>query len=102
MSHAFPSGIAELAERHELVLSEAAVVDDRHPSGAIEAVRAMRRRLQGRQWMPVGFATVGPPAVKRIQRGPRGFRCVGRLSGTDRFDGETFVYIVGRVKPFGG
>jgi SAM-dependent methyltransferase len=84
---AFPSGVAELAERHGLVLAEAATTS---------VLRAVRRRARGRQWLSVGFATQGTPRVVRVAPGLLR-QLVGSLPLRDRrFVGGTFVYVVRR------
>lgn len=94
--YAFPSGMAELAERYGLVLAEAGVTDDRPHLGPMELLRAVRRRLRSRHWLTVGFATSGEPKVRRVGYG----RVSGLLHGLwwprRRFLGETFVYVVRR------
>jgi SAM-dependent methyltransferase len=95
--YAFPSGIAELAERHGLVLAEAATTVDRRSAGSLkDRLRGVKRRLRGRQWRNVGFATLDERRVRPVGFGPigsaiRGMRWPGR-----RFLGETFVYVVKR------
>ncbi len=87
--YAFPSGMAELAERHGLVLSEAAVTDDRQRLGLIGRLKGGRRRLRGSHWLNVGYSTIGDCRVRRVRRG---LIRTQRLRG--RFLGETFVYVV--------
>lgn len=94
--YAFPSGMAEVAERHGLVLAEAAVTDDRERLGPIERLRALRRWLRGRHYVTVGYSTRGEPKVRRVGSGAapallNGLRWPGR-----RLLGETFVYVVRR------
>lgn len=94
--YAFPSGIAELAERHGLVLAEACVTDDRQRLRAVERLKALRRRLRGRHYVTVGYATRGEPRVRRVSYG----RVRGFLHGLwwpgRRLLGETFIYVVRR------
>lgn len=93
---AFPSGIAELAERHGLVLTEAmTTTPERRPTRSPrDVVRRVRSRLRGTGWIRVGYATRGPESVVRL---------AGRASwpgvGPRRvaFVGETFVYVVRRM-----
>lgn len=95
---AFPSGVAELAERHGLVLAEAATtsVVRSGPGNPREALRTVRRRARGRQWLSVGFATQGTPRVVRVAPGLLR-QLVGSLPRRDRrFVGGTFVYVVRR------
>lgn len=94
--YSFPSGMAELAERHGLVLAEAAVTSDRPRLGLIGQLRAVRRRVRGRHYVSVGYSTIGEPRVRRVAIGPL-TRVLYRLSWPRRrFLGETFVYVVRR------
>lgn len=90
---AFPSGIAELAERHGLVLSEATTTrpeaESRRP---LEMARQVRRHLRGTAWLRLGFATRGPEKPVRIQAGPSLPSFRGPRGAV--FVGETFVYVV--------
>lgn len=96
---AFPSGIAELAERHGLVLSEVSTTATEKPGRApMEVARRVRRRIRGTRWLRVGFATRGPEAVVRIARWPSQVPKGGQRGAV--FVGETFVYVVRR--PTGG
>lgn len=92
--YAFPGGMAELAERHGLLLAEAAVTDERQRLSALQRIKAVRRRLRGQQYAIVGYATRGEPKVRRVGYG----RVQGMLHGLwwpgRRFLGETFVYVV--------
>ncbi|HET9022787.1 MAG TPA: methyltransferase domain-containing protein [Ornithinibacter sp.] len=94
---AFPSGVAELAERHGLVLAEAATTspDRLRIGGPVVILRAVRRRLRGTGWVRTGFATRGPERVVRV----RGRQQLGWDPGRRgaRFVGETFVYVVRRA-----
>ncbi|MEO7572241.1 MAG: methyltransferase domain-containing protein [Acidimicrobiales bacterium] len=97
--YAFPSGVAELAERHGLFLAEAAVTDDRRRLRPKERVKALRRWLRGSQWVTVGFATAGIPRVQRVGYGPKAGALHGLWRPRRRFLGETFVYGIGRAAP---
>lgn len=92
--YAFPSGMAELAERHGLVLAEAAVTDDRRRAGLPERIKQVRRRLRGRHYVVVGYATRGKPRVRRVDGGAvlRLWQRIWRPH--DRLLGETFLYVV--------
>ena len=94
---AFPSGMAELADRHHLALSEVATTSPRtaHAHG-IERVKAARRRLRGRQWMMVGFASTGERRTVRVDFGRLGRAMHGLWRPRRRFLGETFVYVIRR------
>jgi 2-polyprenyl-3-methyl-5-hydroxy-6-metoxy-1,4-benzoquinol methylase len=94
---AFPSGIAELAERHGMVLAEAFTVDDPGPGGFIARAKQLRRILAGRQWKTVGISSIGARIERRV-----GATWATRLArraffGRRRFLGETFVYVVRRT-----
>ncbi|MEO7268505.1 MAG: class I SAM-dependent methyltransferase [Knoellia sp.] len=93
---AFPSGIAELAERHDLVLSEATTTapTSSRSSGLRDLARTVRRRVRGTGWASVGFATRGPESVVRIDGGKRVLPTRGPR--TPMFVGGTFVYVVRR------
>jgi 2-polyprenyl-3-methyl-5-hydroxy-6-metoxy-1,4-benzoquinol methylase len=93
---AFPSGMAELAERHDLVLAEAFTVDGRAPGSLIARAKQVRRTLTGRQWRTVGISSVGARVERRV-----GDTWVARLARRAmfprrRFLGETFVYVIQR------
>lgn len=94
--YAFPSGMAELAERHGLVLAEAAVTDDRPRPTFVEQLKAVRRRLRGRQYVAVGYATRGESRVRRVGYGRVGGVLHGLWWPGRRFLGGTFVYVVRR------
>ncbi len=91
---AFPTGMAELAERHGLVLSEAAVTDDRTRLAVREVVKAARRRIRSRQWTTVGYATIGRPGERRVGYGALGRVLHGMWWPRRRFVGETFIYVL--------
>lgn len=91
---AFPSGIAELAERHGLVLSEAAVTRRQRPTGVVARLKAVRRRLRGRQWAAVGYTTWGERRIRRVSFGPVGGVLRGMWRPGQRLTGETFVYVI--------
>lgn len=92
---AFPSGVAELAERHGLVLAEAmTTTPDKPGRGPREVVRRFRRRMRGTGWVRVGFATRGPESVVRVAPSPAQPRSGGVRGAL--FVGETFVYVVRR------
>lgn len=94
--YAFPSGMAELAERHGLVLAEAATTDDSLHLSITDRLRAVKRRLRSRQWTNVGYSTVGGPRVDQVGFGPIGNLLHGMWWPGRRFLGETFVYVVKR------
>jgi 2-polyprenyl-3-methyl-5-hydroxy-6-metoxy-1,4-benzoquinol methylase len=94
--YAFPSGIAELCERHGLVLAEAATTVQRGPRDLRGMAKAVKRRVLGRQWMTVGVASIGGRRLRRVGFGP--IRSALRLMRLPRhrFTGETFVYVIRR------
>lgn len=94
--YAFPSGIAELAERHGLVLAEAATTNDSVRLSLKDGLRAVKRRIRGRQWHNVGYATLGKRRVRSVGFGMIGATAHGMWWPGRRFLGETFVYVVKR------
>lgn len=97
---AFPSGIAELASRHGLTLLEATTtLPEIAYSGSIrDTIKAVRRRLHGKQWETVGYSSLGPPEVLRVGALVAGGRLAKILRKVQRprrrFLGESFVYVV--------
>ncbi|CAB4862343.1 unannotated protein [freshwater metagenome] len=98
---AFPSGIAELAQRHDLLLAEAFTASGSRGRTPVAVLRDIRAWARGRGWPVMGFASLGPRRIVRIQgrRLARWIRGVARPSR--RFVGETFVYVVRRPEPDG-
>jgi 2-polyprenyl-3-methyl-5-hydroxy-6-metoxy-1,4-benzoquinol methylase len=94
--YAFPSGIAELAERHGLVLAEAATTVVPQLIGARQRLKAVKQSIQGRRWLSVGFATHGERIVVRSGSSSPKMPAL-RPRPSKRFIGETFVYIVRRA-----
>ena len=92
--YAFPSGMAELAERHGLALAEAAVTDERQHLSLI----GDSRRCAGVCGAVTTSPWATPPAVTPSPSGA--VRPPGVLHGLwwprRRFLGETFVYVVRR------
>lgn len=98
--YSFPSGIAELAERHGLVLGEAATTIERARHASLkDRLKAVRRRLRGRQWTTVGYTTHGTPLISRVDYGASRKAFHGMWWPRRRFLGETFVYVVRRPGP---
>lgn len=102
--YAFPSGVAELAERHGLMLSEATTTDDRRAArSTVQCLKAVRRRIRGRRWINVGFTSIGDRKIARITFDRLGSALRGASWPRRRFVGETFVYVVrrpqGALKP---
>lgn len=92
--YAFPSGVAELAERHGLTLSEAMTTSDDHPRTTKEWLKDARRAVRGTRWRAAGFTTKGDRAAKLVSDGPLTRLSPGRLRSW--FLGETFIYVVSR------
>jgi predicted TPR repeat methyltransferase len=96
--YAFPSGIAELAERHGLVLSEATTArtdDGSRRSAFAQRIRDIARGVVGSK-SPVGFSSLGEQKVRRVHHGSIVELLHGISSPRPRFLGETFVYVVRR------
>lgn len=92
--YAFPSGIAELAERNGLVLAEAATTSPKRRPLRLgrETAKRLRQRLHGTDWTGVGYTTQGPLTPIRL---PSGTRRAGPKDGRGlRFIGETFIYVL--------
>ncbi len=89
---AFPTGIAEIAERHDLLLAEAfTVLDARPDSSARGLAKRALRGMRGSNWQPTGLVTGSGPATARI-----GTDRSWRRPRRDWFRGETFVYVIRR------
>lgn len=91
IAYVFPSGVAELAERRGLVLTEATTVADRDATD-VTPVRWLKRTIKGSHWRNTGYDREGTQqpvnprpvaAAWRRFRGPR-----------ERFLGETFIYVI--------
>ena len=93
---AFPSGIAELAERHGLVLAEAATTRPESGIAGGGLVRRVKRWIRGSRWLTVGFGGNGGLEPVRIVYGRVGSVIHGTWWPRRRFVGETFVYVVRR------
>jgi 2-polyprenyl-3-methyl-5-hydroxy-6-metoxy-1,4-benzoquinol methylase len=92
-SYLFPSGVAELAERRGLVLSEAATVDDSLRPAA-SPLQRLKRSIRGSHWRNVGYATGDGKGQTSVDAGAL-VRATRRLTRPQpRFVGETFVYVV--------
>ncbi|WP_048697528.1 class I SAM-dependent methyltransferase [Nostocoides australiense] len=89
---AFPAGMAELAERHDLLLAEAfTVVPARPPVTARSVAKRVLRSARGTAWRTTGFTTSGARVATRIQSG-----LTRPPSRRDWFRGETFIYVIRR------
>ena len=93
---AFPSGVAELAERHGLVLAEAMTTTPQPsaPRTPRQLAKSARRRLRGTGWVRAAFSTRGPETVVRVSPRPSLQYPGGTRPVT--FVGETFIYVVAR------
>jgi len=93
--YAFPSGVAELADRNGLTLAEATTTrpKNRLPSTVREPLKSLKRRIRGTIWIPAGIATDGTLRPIRLREGRHVFHGRGRSA---RFVGETFIYVVRR------
>ncbi len=104
--YAFPSGIAELAERHGLVLAEAATTTlGRRP--AQSPLRWMKRTLARSHWHRRGYTTAGSTTqavvldrsdvVDRLANSVLATALMRRIGARRQFVGETFIYVVVRA-----
>ncbi|MEQ8841122.1 MAG: methyltransferase domain-containing protein [Acidimicrobiales bacterium] len=93
--YAFPSGIAELAERHGLVLAEAATTDT--PVSRSTPRQWLARTVRGSHWRTVGLDTSGPVRQVPPDAGPVGRALRNLARPKRRFVGETFVYVIRRA-----
>lgn len=95
--YAFPSGIAELAERHGLVLTEAMTTRRASATSATSlrgSLKSLWVRSRGRQWATVGFTTLGRHRVRRVGYGTLSGLPHGLTLPRRQFTGETFIYVV--------
>jgi len=97
--YAFPSGIAELCERHGLRLAEAAVTAASPARGIVNRFQGVLRYARGTGWVTAGYATRG--AIHHVAVEPRvlGGRRPRWLLNRRPFVGETFVYVAVREPP---
>lgn len=91
---AFPSGIAELAERHGLELCEAAVTRTSQSTSIVANLKSVRRRLRGTQWASVGYTTFSEIRIRRVSDGFFARLIRTMRSQQNRLLGETFVYVI--------
>ena len=96
---AFPGGMAELADRPDLCSSEAAttVVTSKIRS-LTHALKPVRRRCRGRQWMTVSLASLAERHVARVSYTQRGRLRRSMWWPRWRFLGETFFFVVRRPR----
>ena len=97
--YAFPSGIAELCERHGLRLSEAAVTTEVPLRGLAETLRRFVSTVRGTRWVSAGYATAGELRQARVGHGPVCRRPWVPFLRPRPFVGETFVYVVVKRAP---
>lgn len=97
--YAFPSGIAELCERHGLRLSEAAVTADSSARGVVERLGGLRRLVGGSGWLTAGYATSGALRHVRVDHGFLLSRSRRWFLKRRPFLGETFVYVIVKAPP---
>jgi len=98
--YAFPSGIAELCERHGLVLAEAATTVESRPSGVWNWLRTCKLYIRGTRYITVGYRSLGPRGTARVKQS-RAAGVVRVLSMRhDQFHrrmlGETSLYVIRR------
>lgn len=98
--YAFPSGIAELAARHGLVLAQAMTTEPTTRT-LINPVRWVKRMIKGSQWHRRGFSTtvgvVRPVTLDRRDRLDRiRWKLSAKMSSSHQFIGETFIYVIQR------
>lgn len=93
ISYAFPSGVAELAERHGLRLAEAFTVTGARSArpGLRQLAKAGRRIVRGQQWKSIGFDTRHD--LRQVSIGSPSPR---RKVDASWFVGETFIYVIAR------
>ncbi len=98
--YAFPSGVAELAERHGLLLAEATTCNPPRPP-AVGPVRWLKRSIRRSHYHRRGYATtvggVRPVILDHLDWLDRLTDRFCRLaSSRHRFNGETAIYVVTR------
>jgi len=100
IAYAFPSGIAELASRHGLILAEAFTTEPR-PRSLGRPVQWLKRTIRHSHWHRRGFSTtmgiVRPVVLDRLDRLDwlNGV-LTAKVSSRHQFLGETFIYVVQR------
>ena len=98
--YAFPSGIAELASRHGLVLTAAMTTEQRRAE-RVGLVRRFKQAARRSRWHRRGFATT-TGVVRSVVLDRRDIldrlraALVDRLSSNYHFVGETFIYVIKR------
>lgn len=98
--YAFPSGIAELAERHGLLLAEATSCNSPRPVRP-GPMRWLKRTIKRSHYHRRGFSTtvgvVRPVILDRLDRLDQAIdQLMSRISSGHRFTGETAIYVVTR------
>ena len=92
VTYLFPSGVAELAERHGLSLTGATTIAT--PAHRRGPVRWLKQAVRGSGWRSVGYDTTAGGG-RQVSLAPSLLDRL-RARGPARFLGETFVYIVSR------
>lgn len=98
--YAFPSGVAELASRHGLILAEAFTTKPAGPK-LTSPVRWLKRTIRKSHWHRRGYATtagaVRPVVLDRLDTFDwLRTKFADRTTSNHRFVGETFIYVVQR------
>ena len=98
--YAFPSGIAELASRHGLVLSQA-MTTELSRSKIRQPYRWLKQVIKGTSWHRRGFSTtvgtVRPVVLDRRDRLDRlRWELSAKMRSNHQFVGETFIYVIQR------
>lgn len=99
--YAFPSGIAELAYRTGLKLTEAFTVNQPQALTMASTWTSFKRWVRSSGWSNTGFTTTGPRRQQSVRQTPP--RLVRRkwAAHSGYFMGETFVYVL-RPNGIGG
>lgn len=100
VTYAFPSGIAELASRHGLMLAEAMTTEPQRRART-RVVRRIKQTILKSRWHRRGYATtlgaVRPVVLDRLDNLDRlRSHLTGKVSTRHQFVGETFIYVVQR------
>ena len=98
--YAFPSGIAELAERHGLLLAEATTCNPKRPQ-RVSPLRWLKRTIRRSHYHRRGFGTtvgvVRPVILDRREWLDRSLDwLMAKMSSRHRFTGETAIYTITR------
>lgn len=97
IAYLFPAGMAELADRHDLVLTGATTAGHAHETTSVPLGRRLKRMLKGSGWRLVGYDTTDRPGRQAaVAPNPLSRWLHDRRPG--RFVGETAIYVVGRPR----